>query len=198
MKHLYSLLLLALSSNIVHAAITITIAPNGSGGTTFLFSQTIANLEFPISNASGESFHIDLPPGIFSPSIIAGGGGSTSISGTLNPILATFTDAVSGFSYDVNFLAIGGDLSFGQFGFDRPFAAAPGQTAGRMDLVGGPAVSSGISPAALVLGTHTIGSGLFDTVTVNVIPEPTAVLLVLTSSLLLSRRHRHQQTTTSK
>jgi hypothetical protein len=198
MKYFYSLLLLALSSNLVSAAITITIAPDGSGGTTFIFSQTTDNPNFPISNASGGGFYLELPPSIFSPSLIGGGGQLSPIATArnLSPILATFIDAGSGFSYDVSFLVIGSDLSYGAFGFDRPFSAAQGQMEGRLDLVEGSAVSSETSPAELVLGTRTISSSLFGTVTVNVIPEPTSSLLVVLSSLLLSRRHRHPEATT--
>jgi hypothetical protein len=194
MKYINSLLLFALSCNLVSAAISITIAPNGSGGTTFQFNETTANPNFPIANASGAGFRIELPPSMFSPLIIAGGGTIGEISGYMNPIVATFTDGISGFSYEADFLSIGGDLSYGYFDFDRPFSPAQGQTEGRMDLVEGAAVTSTISPDALVMGTHTISSSLFGTVTVNVIPEPTSVLLVALSSLLLLRRNRRTET----
>jgi len=188
MKYIRSILLLALSSKMASAAITITIVPDNIGGTTFAFSQTTANPTFPIGNAQGSGFSIALPPSIFNPVVIGNTG--TPISGFLNPILATFTDSGSGFNYDVAFLLISSNFSFAELQFDRLFSAAPNQTEGRLDLLPGSPVASTISPTALVPGTHTIGSSLFDTVTVIVIPEPTSLSLLVISTLLLARRHR--------
>jgi hypothetical protein len=61
----------------------------------------------------------------------------------------------------------------------------------QFDLLSGAPGILGISPDALVEGTHLIGSPLFGTVTVNVIPEPTSVSLVFLGSLLLTRRQRN-------
>jgi len=196
MKYFYLILFLALSSNLASAAITITITPNGAGGTTFLFSQTSPSPNFSVSDVADGVLYIELPPSIFGPSVIPSYNPFLPITTiqVLNPILATFIDASSGFTYDVGSLVIRNDLSNAAFGFNSPFSAAEGQTEGRLDLVGGLVVDAGPTPAGLVLGTRTISSRLFGTVTVNVIPEPTSVFLVLLSSVLLARRHRHPET----
>jgi hypothetical protein len=191
MKYLRSILLLALSSKMASAAITITITPDSIGGTTFAFSQTTANPTFPIGSAQGSGFAIALPPSIFNIAVIGNSG--TPIAGYLNPIFATFTDSGSGFNYDVDFLLIGANFAFAELHFDRPFSAGPSQIEGQMALLTGAPVTSTISPAALVPGTHTIGSSLFDTVTVIVVPEPTSLSLLLISTLLLASRHRSRE-----
>ena len=173
------------------AAITITITPDNIGGTTFAFSQTTTNPSFPIADVQGGGFSIVLPPSIFNPAAIGNSG--TPISGFLNPIFATFTDSGSGFNYDVDFLLIGANFLFAELRFDRLFSAAPGQIEGQLALLPGAPVTSTISPMALVPGTHTIGSSLFDTVTVVVIPEPTSLSLLLMGTLLLARRHRNRE-----
>ena len=190
------MLFLALTSNLVNAALTITITPNGAGGSTFLFSQTSASPSFTISDVSNGVLYIELPPSMFGPSVIPSYNPflPTTTIQILNPILASFIDASSGLTYDVGFLAIRDDLSTAAFGFNSPFSAAEGQTEGRLDLVRGLAVDTGPTPAGLVLGAHTVSSTLFGTVTVNVIPEPTSVCLVLLSSFLLARRYRRLET----
>ncbi len=191
MKHIRSIVLLALSSSIAGAAITITITPDDIGGTTFAFSQTTTNPSLPIADFQGSGFSIALPPSIFNPAVIGDSG--TSIAGFLNPIFATFTDSGSGFNYDVNFLLIGANFTLAELHFDRLFSASPGQIEGRLDLLPGAPVTSTISPMALVPGTHTIGSSLFDTVTVIVIPEPTSLSLLMLGTLLLARRRRSRE-----
>jgi hypothetical protein len=188
MKYIRSVLLFALSSKMASAAITITITPDNIGGTTFAFSQSTTNPDFPIADVQGSGFSIALPPSIFNPAVIGKSG--TPISGFLNPIFATFADSGSGFNYDVNFLLIGANFVFAELYFDRIVFAAPGQIEGRLDLLPGAPVTSTISPMALVPGTHTIESNLFDVVTVVVIPEPTSLSLLLISTLLLASRHR--------
>ena len=191
MKYIRLLLLLALSIKAASAAITITITPDSIGGTTFSFSQTTANPKFPIGSTQGGDFLIDLPPSMFGPSVNAGGA-SSDISGTLTPILATFTDLGSGFNYEVKFLLIGSQLTFARFLFDRAFSVGQNQSEGQLDLVVGSPAISPISPEALIPGTHTISSNLFGSVTVVVIPEPTSSLLLILSTMLFSRRHRSQ------
>ena len=188
MKYIRSILFLALSCKMASAAISITITPDNLGGTTFTFSQTTSNPSLPIVNFQGNGFSIAIPPSIFNQAVIGNSG--TPIFGPFNPILATFTDSGSGFNYDVAFLLIGANFVFAEFSFDRSFSAAPGQIEGRLNLVTGAPVTSTISPMALVTGTHTTGSSLFDTVTVIVIPEPTSLSLLLIGTLLLARRHR--------
>ena len=184
MKYIRSILFLALSCKMASAAISITITPDNLGGTTFTFSQTTSNPSLPIVNFQGNGFSIAIPPSIFNQAVIGNSG--TPISGPFNPILATFTDSGSGFNYDVAFLLIGANFVFAEFSFDRSFSAAPGQIEGRLNLVTGAPVTSTISPMALVTGTHTTGSSLFDTVTVIVIPEPTSLSLLLIGTLLLA------------
>lgn len=184
----YLLLLIGVSSP-VHAAITITIAPNGLGGTTYTFSQTSANPVIPVAMALSSGVRMDLPPGMFDP-IVSGGPSSSDTSGTFE-MIASFRDAGSTFTYDVTNLSISNVLAYASFGFNRPFAQAPGQTTVRFDLLSGAPGVLEISPDALVEGTYSIGSPLFGTVTVNVIPEPTSVALILPGALLLTRRQRH-------
>lgn len=191
MNYIRSILLLALSCNMASAAITITITPDNIGGTTFAFSQTTTNPSFLIADVQGSGFSIALPPSIFDQAVIGNSG--TPIFGFFNPILATFTDSGSGFNYDVRFLLIGANFLFAELQFDRPFSAAPSQIEGQMVLLPGAPVTSTISPTALVPGTHTVGSSLFDTVTVIVIPEPSSLSLLIVSTLFLTRRHRNRE-----
>lgn len=186
-----NLILFSVCSLSADAAITITIAPDGLGGTTYTFSQTSPNPAIAVALASSSGARLDLPPAMFDP-ILLGGGGSSDITGSFD-MIARFRDVGSGFSYDVVGLLVSNTLSYASFGFNRPFTQAPGQTNVQFDLLPGAPGVLGISPDALVEGTHSIGSPLFGTVTVNVIPEPTSVSLVILGSLMLSRRERHQR-----
>lgn len=171
------------------AAISITIAPDGLGGTTYTFIQTSPNPTLSVALASSSALKMELPPGMFDP-IILGGTQSGDITGTFDKI-ARLQDVGSGFQYDVVGLFISSTLSSASFEFHRPFAQGPGQTNVQFELVSGAPGLLTVSPDALVEGTHSIGSTLFGTVTVHVIPESTSVSLAFLGSLLLARRQRH-------
>ncbi len=183
------LILFSVCSLSADAAITITITPDDLGGTTYTFVQTSPNPTIAVALASSGGVQIDLPPGMFDPMIL-GGGGTSDIYGNFD-MIARFQDVGSGFLYNVVELLISNTLSYASFGFSRPFTQAPGQTNVQFHLLSGAPGVLGISPDALVEGTHLIGSPLFGTVTVNVIPEPTSVSLVFLGSLLLTSRQRH-------
>jgi hypothetical protein len=187
-RSLLHLALLPLLASAAHAALTITIAPDGTGGTTFSFSQSASTPSLPVEQVLSSSFRLELPPGMFDP-VVAGGPGSSDTFGTFDSI-ARFQDPDSGVFYEVVGLQIAADLSSAFFGFDRPFSAAPGQTLARFVLLPGPPEALTIAPGALVEGSHIIGSLLFGTVTVNVVPEPSSLPLLLPGAFLLTRRRR--------
>ena len=186
---LLCLILFPVCASSTDAAIAITIAPDGLGGTTYAFNQTSPNPTISVAMASTAGIRIELPPGMFDP-IVSGGPGSSDTFGSFD-MIARFQDVGSGTTYDVRTLTISNVLSYAFFGFHIPFSGAPGQIIMQFDLLPLAPGQLGISPGALVEGTHLIGSDLFGTVTVNVVPEPTSVSLVILGSLLLSRRQRH-------
>ena len=91
-------------------------------------------------------------------------------------------------------LRIAADLSSASFEFDRAFLQAPGQTFSQFLLTPGPPGVLPIAPEeALVGGSYSIGSLLFSgTVTVNVVPEPSGLSLVLLGSAALMMGHRRR------
>ncbi len=182
------LFLLPILASAADAALTITIAPDGAGGTTYSFSQPALIPPLPVAQVLSSSFRLELPPGMFDPEVV-GGPGSSETSGTFD-LIARFQDVRSGFIYDVTGLRIAADLSSASFEFDRAFLQAPGQTFSQFLLTPGPPGVLPIAPEALVEGSHSIGSLLFGTVTVNVVPEPSSFSLVLLGSVALMRRRR--------
>lgn len=166
------------------AAITITISPDGSGGTLFAFAQPTANPVVPVALVSAGAF-LGLPPGMFDPSLYNPAAGE--ISGSF-PALAQFRDVNAGVGYNVTGLLI--SLTFARFTFDREFT--PGSNQSEVQFVLQPQApgQSTIAPEALVPGTHTISSALFGTVTVTVVPEPTGLLWLSAAALWLQRRRR--------
>jgi len=192
---LLCLVLFPVCSSSVDAAITITITPDGSGGTTYSFSQTLPNPTTSVELAAISGARIDLPRGMFDP-IVSGGPGYSDTTGGFD-MIARFQDAGSGITYDVVTLTISNVLSYAFFGFQIPFSAAPGQTSVQFDLLPSAPVGLGISPDVLVEGTHLIGSALFGTVTVNVIPEPSSLSMLLLSTVALMKRRRRNTCRTS-
>lgn len=178
------------------AAVTITIAPDGLGGTTYAFTQTAPNPTMSVEMASTGDLRMDLPPGMFDP-MVRGGDGMSDIYGSFE-ILARFRDLYSGVSYDVVGMVISHTLSYASFGFQRPFASRLSQTEAQFELFPGAAGALGISPMTLVAGTHSVGSLLFGTVTVSVIrepsslviPEPSSLVLLLLGAVALTKRRR--------
>lgn len=171
-----------------NAAVLITVAPDGLGGTTFNFSQTSVNPLLSVEVVSTSGFRMELPPGMFSPMVL-GGPGVTDIAGRVE-MLAQFRDGYSGAPYDVVDLVISNTLSYASFGFQQPFAQRLGQTQVQFELFFDVPGVTRISPNALVVGTHSVGSLLFGTVTVNVIPEPSTLSILLLSVAVLAKRRR--------
>jgi hypothetical protein len=185
---LLRLALLPLLASAADAALTITIAPDGTGGTTYSFSQPAFIPPLPAAQVLSSSFRLELPPGMFDP-VVVGGPGSGDTFGSFD-VIARFQDVNSGFLYDVTGLRIAADLSSASFEFNRAFLRAPGQTFSQFLLTPGPIGLLPITPGALVEGSHSIGSLLFGAVTVNVVPEPSGLALVLLGATTLMRRRR--------
>ncbi len=189
MHHLLlRLALFPIFAPVADAALTITIAPDGTGSTTYSFNQPASNPTLPTAQVLSSSFRLELPPGMFAP-IVAGGPGSSDTFGIFD-LIARFQDAGSGFFYDVTGLQLAADLSSAFFGFDRAFSQAPGQTSSQFVLTPGPPGVLQIAPEALVEGSYSNGSLLFGTVTVNVVPEPSVLSLLLLSTAALMGRRR--------
>ena len=186
LRCIIALCLFGLIAPATDAAVVITIAPDDVGGTTYTFSQTTDNPVVPIALVNPDTFHLDLPPGMFSP-ILNGGPFHGDIFGNF-PKIGEFRDLGSGTAYNVTGLWIARNLSAGTFNFHRTFFQGPEQSTVQMDLVTGAPGELTISPEALVVGIHSISSALFGTVTVNVIPEPACLPLVLLGAVALLHR----------
>ena len=170
------------------AAVTITIAPDDLGGMTFAFRQTAANPTISVETVMTTGVRMELPPGMFSQAVF-GGPAYTDISGGFN-VLAQFRDLNSRASYDIVQLNISNVLSYASFEFRQPFGVRGGQTQVQFDLFSNTPGALNVSPDALVAGTHSISSVLFGTVTVNVIPEPVSLGLLLLGLVSLTKRRR--------
>lgn len=185
---LLRLALFPILASAADGALTITIAPDGTGGTTFSFRQTASNPVLPVAQVLSSSFRLELPPEMFDP-ITVGGPGSSDTSGTFE-MIARFQDVQSGFFYDVVGLQISSILSYAFFQFDGPFMELPGQASAQFALLPGSPEVMTIAPEALVEGSYSIGSLLFGTVTVEVVPEPSGLSLLLLGTAVLMRRRR--------
>ena len=170
------------------AAITITVAPDDLGGMTFAFRQTAANPQMSVDMAVANGLRMELPPGMFSQAIL-NGPASTDIYGSF-PTIAQFRDLNSRASYDITRMTLSNTLSYAFFEFLQPLGVRGGQTQMQLDLFSETLDALRIAPSALVEGTHSIGSALFGTVTVNVIPEPTSLGLLLLGLVTFTQRRR--------
>lgn len=175
----------------VNAAITITVDPDGSGGTAYTFTQTSPNPTLSIELVSASGIRMELPPGMFNPTIL-GSIGSTDTYGNFEKI-AQFQDIYSGFSYDIVELIISNTFSYASFGFRYPLARDLDQTQVQFNLLPDIRGVLGISPAALIGGIHVMESPLFGTVTVNVIPEPSILTILVLGAFASTQRRPHRQ-----
>lgn len=187
MKFLPSLAAALVLAAPAHAAVSILIEPSLSGGTVFTITQTSPNPILGIGGLSGYVLGMDLPVSIFN----IPGSGSSAISGTFPTVLGTVTEDFTHQSFQLTglFIGGGGTAPYALLTF-APIYLTSGQPSARFDVTQAVPVETSISPDALAAGTHSVNSLLFGTVTVTVIPEPSASAIFTLASLPLFRRRR--------
>ncbi len=180
-----------------HAAVSIVITPGPTAGTTiFTLTQTSPPLTLPVAGIVGYASGMAIPTSMFNlPGFDSGI--YTDIFGNLSNSLATVTETISGQSFQLDHLRVSADPSLPSLlGFNSLFVIPNFATSVRFEAASTGPVSTTISYAALFPGVHSVEDTLFGTVTVTVVPEPSACLLFAPTWLpLLFHRRRFPQTT---
>jgi hypothetical protein len=194
MKSPQLLTLFVLGTTHVHAAVSILVEPNSSGHAVFTVTETAPNPLLNIAGTSGYALGMELPTSMFNiPGF--GPGMSSDIEGDLTPPIATITEVYSNQSFFFKHLRISVGPGPSILSFDSLFVTGIGATSARFEVSSlGPVVTP-ISFGALNLGVHTTGSTTFDTVTVTVVPESSAALLLAVTTIPIFSRRRRIHTT---
>lgn len=192
MKQLPCFLALALLAVVpCRAAVSILVQPGATPDTSiFTITQTSPGPVTGISGVSGYSLGISLPTAMFNiPGLDPES--SSDIFGDLTSPVGTVTEVFSGELFDLTKLRISANPALGSvLGFDRVFEFPIGASALQFEVGTLGPVETNVSLLALHQGTHVIEDTLLGTVTVTVIPEPAAALLLPLSASLAWRRRR--------
>ena len=173
-----------------HAAISITIEPTFSGSTWSL-TQTSAAPILNISGLSGYAIGLQLPYSMFH--LASSEIPVTPAIGGLGGTLAVVSELVSGAVFTLGGLQISSSpLSDPSL---LPFNSVwktSGHGTAQFQIVDTNAIETSIPLRVYNPGVHTIHDTLFGTITVTVIPEPSAPILFTSAALgLLYRRRRY-------
>ncbi len=166
------------------AAVSILIQPDGAGATVFTITQTAPNPLLNVAGITGYALGIDLPLSIFS---ISSPVQSSAISGNFATPLGNVTESYGGQQFSIAGLHIDEVAAYLAF---SPIFILSSQSSAQFVVDAPVPVTTAISPDALRAGTHSVGSVLFGTVTVTVVPEPSPLALTtaITPALLWRRR----------
>ncbi len=173
------------------AAVSILIQPGPSPGTAvFTLTQTSPSPVVDVSGITGYSQGISLPTSMFNfPALDPGH--SSDVFGDLVSSVGTITEAFSGEMFELTKLRISSDPFVDSLlGFDRLFTVPIGAGSLRFDVETAGEVVLNIAFEALHPGVHLTDDLLFGTVTVTVIPEPSAGALLLLAAGFSWRRKR--------
>jgi hypothetical protein len=179
MKTIHLLPLLFVLASPAQAAISIIIQPGPTPATTvFTLTQTSPPLTLPVAGVSGYVSGMTIPTSMFNiPGLDSGM--STDITGNLGNSLATINETFSSQSFQLVGLLVSANPSAPSLlGFDSLFVIPGFASSVRFEALSAGPVPLGISYGALFPGVHTVEDTLFGTVTVTVVPEPSASLLL--------------------